>query len=202
MAWSDTLMDMMGLTMNEARKAVPINARMFAQSLTGDTSPLTEADMNTADLDALRSAVSRAKADGRSYFDYLDLDQADTPSRQRGIPFGEPVTDMISRSLSDPAYRMKTTIGQAGFTDGHEGVTVTDTYDFNGLNQITGRAVTQGDDYGFAGATQDLLGGNLSLYSYLRQLGAIYGPSAGDAWGEGANEKPGIPVRVNLGRVP
>ena len=83
--------------------------------------------------------------------------------------------------IADPAYSMKTFIGQGGITQNEKGETIVlDRYNFN--DAVDGNLF----DY-----LKDVKKAGLSFYGQARALGRHFGSAPGE----------GSPVAINLGRI-
>jgi len=109
---------------------VPSNMRLYAESLVGKESPITEADFSESDLEALRSTVRTASERGsKDYFSYHDYPVTEDP--QHGAWW-----DTVKSSFTDPSFRGQTSVGQGNYHTDPEGNTIaTDTYDWNSAKQ-------------------------------------------------------------------
>lgn len=112
------------------RKALPINAAMFLQDLTGNKTPLTEQDLKPEELNVLRAAARRAGEYNENdpsgeLTPFLYNDQHDY--------MGDPTSfTELKQSITDPVRRMATTIGGAVLKkDARNQTTLTDSFDFN-----------------------------------------------------------------------
>lgn len=95
---------------------LPTPARLYLDSIVGGKKgQITEADFSPEELAAIRRMVEQQKAaqGGVTYSNYAESDQP-------GIS-----------SLLSPAGRVANSLGQFNYEKDPEGVTVTDSYDFN-----------------------------------------------------------------------
>jgi hypothetical protein len=95
---------------------LPTPAKLYWDSIVGGKKDaITEADFSTAELEAMRKMILQQKAmqGGITYGDYPE-------SEQPGVS-----------ALLSPGGRVATSLGQFGYQQGPEGITISDNYDFN-----------------------------------------------------------------------
>ena len=157
---------------------VPTNIRQLFFDVFGGESTVTEDNLKSEELEALKSAVKTAKARGSSAIEYEDYGtQAKGESQYAGVGGGG---SMLGK-IADPAYSMKTFIGQGGITQNEKGETIVlDRYNFN--DAVDGNLF----DY-----LKDVKKAGLSFYGQARALGRHFGSAPGE----------GSPVAINLGRI-
>jgi len=154
---------------------VPSNMRLYAESLAGKESPITEADFSESDLEALRSAVRAASERGsKDYFSYEDYPATEDPQQGAWL-------DTVKSSFTDPSFRGQTSVGQGNYHTDPAGNTIaTDTYDWNAAKQ----------------AAELPTGDKLALIvQSLRdplEIGNLMGNLAGGS----------RPTKINLGKLP
>jgi len=164
------------------RDAVPTNIRQLAYDVTGGTADLTENNLQEDEKKALIDAVNLAKKEGRTAIEYSDYaTHKKGQSQYRDVGGGGGPQAFISK-LSDPAYSMKTTLGQASFKEDAEGNTIiTDQYNFN---DSTGESSL----LRFIGGVKNA---GPSLYGQARNVAREFGSQEGE----------GSEVTINLGNL-
>lgn len=141
---------------------LPINARFFLQSLFGTDSPITEKDFSASEIDVLRSAGNRKYVSkpewarqndlhevGQNQAGYLpqtQLRQIDETMQRPYIPQNRQSgyedyylmpdrggwADSVQKTLTDPSYRIATSLGNFGIEDQGDAYRVYDKYNWNG----------------------------------------------------------------------
>ena len=164
------------------RDAVPTNIRQLAHDVTGGTEDLTENNLQEDEKKALIDAVNLAKKEGRTAIEYGDYaTHKKGQSQYRDVGGGGGPRAFISK-LSNPAYSMKTTLGQASFKEDAEGNTIiTDQYNFN---DSTGEPSL----LRFIGGVKNA---GPSLYGQARNVAREFGSQEGE----------GSEVTINLGNL-
>ena len=155
--------------------SLPMNAKTFIKDLMGSVKMITEKDFSSTDLEVLKELVKKIKKEGRVYIDY----EKDYKGSFR--------YKTLSRSFSDPLYRLHTTIGEASIGSNDKGETiVSDRYNFNDTLGPNMRHWMHGKDF------VDILKlPQHSLYTKMRLIGDKYGSKEGE----------GAPVYINLGKL-
>ena len=164
------------------RDAIPTNIRQLAYDVTGGTEDLTENNLQEDEKKALIDAVNLAKKEGRTAIEYGDYaTHKKGQSQYRDVGGGGGPRAFISK-LSNPAYSMKTTLGQASFKEDAEGNTIiTDQYNFN---DSTGEPSL----LRFIGGVKSA---GPSLYGQARNVAREFGSQEGE----------GSEVTINLGNL-
>jgi hypothetical protein len=148
----------------------PLNVAALRNDLSGADAPISQSSLSSDELDILRGIVRGNLAKGKTnieYGDYAtgtqygDVGGADTAS----------YTDQMLRAL-DPAYNLKSTLGQASIAVTPQGDTlVVDQYNFNNASGDTTATL---NDY-LAAVEADP-----SLYNLFRSAGTVYGSPEGE----------------------
>ena len=165
----------------EERKAeplIPTNIRQLFFDVFGGDSTVTEDNLKSKEIEALKSAVTSARKRGSSAIEYEDYQtQAEDESQYADVGGGG---SMLGK-IADPAYSMKTFIGQGGITKNDKGETIVlDRYNFN--DAVDGNLL----DY-----LKDVRKAGLSFYDQARAVGRHFGSAPGE----------GSPVAINLGMI-
>ena len=120
-------------------RLIPINIRQMMYDIFGGDGDVTEEDLSGNELTALRSIITpEVLRKGKlEYADYGTTQAGDTYSDVGGE--GHQGSNPIEKSFKDPAYALKTTLGQARvFTDKNGNVIIEDRYNFNDADdQVT-----------------------------------------------------------------
>jgi len=161
---------------------LPTNMRQFVYDIFGGKETLTEQNLKEKELDALRQGVVRAKAAGKENLEYKDYaTQGEGQSQYADVGGGGGFGDFFEK-VFDPAYSMKTTIGQATIEEDKDGNTIiVDRYNFNDSD----------DKFSFMGLMSGIKRAGLSPYAQLRNIAKELGSGEGE----------GSEVRINLGRI-
>ena len=165
--------------LNKTKNLIPPNMRQFAYDISGGKKDFTEDDLSISDQELFREIISKAAAEGRDYIDYGDYG-IDSFNR----PFMENITD--------PRYNLKTLVGRGNFNvDDAGNLILTDTYDFNVNDPLSGSEYAVNKDAGFGEIASDLFSRakEKGIYNALRTAGSYFGSGPG----EGSN------VKINLG---
>jgi len=189
----------------ELRKRVlPINMRQLAYDVFGGDDDLTENDLSPAEYAAAREIAINARkrqSDRIAYRDYKTVKEGDVK-----IPEGheDPESflayadvggsmsgskDVIKKSFTNPAYALKTTIGQARITTNDKGETILeDRYNFN-------EKAWKDRSFSMEGI-KTFLGDMRNVYKQKEYFGPrMLGSYLGSAPGEGSM------VKINLGKL-
>jgi len=165
---------------------LPTNIRQLVYDVFGGNATLTENDLKSAEIKALKDAVISARSRGSGNVNYVDYGTEGGTyddiggSKVYGGAKELPNASLIKR-INDPNYSMKTTIGQAKITKNKKGETVIlDRYNFNNAKDGTFK------DY-LAEAKKT----GTNLYNQARLVGQFFGSAPGE----------GSPVAINLGRI-
>lgn len=126
---------------------LPENAYQYARFRVGNAVtntlgiPFAAGDTNIAlladdKLDVLRSAVAKARADGRSFVSYEDYPTMKDGTRPENFYKGERLDqdylDLYTTSATDPVFEMFTLVGAFNFKDTADGgFSIKDAYNFN-----------------------------------------------------------------------
>lgn len=163
----------------DLKNLIPANMRQFAYDLVGGTEDFTEDDLSASDQKLFREIIFNAAAEGRDYIDYDDYG-IDSFNR----PFMENITD--------PRYNLKTLVGRGNFeVDDAGDLILTDKYDFNVNDPLSGSEYAVNKDAGFGEIASDLFSRvkDKGIYNALRTAGSYFGSAPGE----------GSDVKINLG---
>lgn len=157
---------------------LPANIRQLIYDVSGGNKPVTEADLKSEELKALKDVVSRARKRNSKAIEYVDYaTEGEGESQYADVGGGG---SMLGK-IADPSYSMKTLIGQARIAKDEEGNTIViDEYDFN--DAVDGSLF----DY-----LKDAYRAGTSFYKQARAVGKHFGSKPGE----------GSPVVINLGKV-
>ena len=165
---------------------LPTNVRQLVYDIFGGDATLTEKDLKSAELSALKNAVISARSRGSGNVNYVDYGTEGGTyddiggSKVYGGKKEIPNATLLER-INDPNYSMKTTIGQAKITQNDKGETVIlDRYNFN--NAVDGS---------FKSYIEEAKKTGTNLYGQARLLGKFFGSAPGE----------GSPVAINLGKI-
>jgi LysM repeat protein len=158
---------------------LPSNVRQFLYDLSGGTDSFTEKDLKSKERAALINVVRTAKKRKSSVIEYEDYETTDRGNQYADVGGGG---SSILSKVSDPAYSLKTLIGQAQITKDEQGNTlIVDQYNFN-------NAAKEFDLFGFS---KGVAKSGFSLYKQARNIGKYFGSGEGE----------GTPVVINLGKI-
>jgi len=163
----------------DLKNLIPANMRQFVYDMAGGKEDFTEDDLSASDKDLFKEIISNAAADGRDYIDYEDYG-IDSFNR----PFMENITD--------PRYNLKTLVGRGNFNIDDAGdLILTDKYDFNVNDPLSGSEYAVNKDAGFGEIASDLFSRvkDKGIYNALRTAGSYFGSGPGE----------GSDVKINLG---
>ena len=162
-------------TLKAVTESLPMNAKTFIKDLMGSVKMITEKDFSSTDLEVLKELVKKIKKEGRDHIDYVKDYKGSFRDKT------------LSRSFTDPLYRLHTTIGEATIGSNDKGETiVSDRYNFNDTLGPNMRHWMHGKDF------IDILNQpKITLYTKMRLIGDKYGSKEGE----------GAPVFINLGKL-
>jgi len=159
---------------------VPTNIKQFLYDLSGGQRVITEKDVHKNELESLKNSVLSAKKRGSNIVEYVDHGTTTEPNKYKDVS-GQMSNVSLLGKLTDPAYSMKTFIGQGAITENPKGETlVTDRFNYNDAVDGT-----------FMDYLKDARKAGRSIYSQMRTLGRHYGSGPGE----------GSPVVINLGKL-
>jgi LysM repeat protein len=140
----------------------------------------TEADTTPDEIEALRKIVKSNLDKGKQVLEYDDFKTSENPYDDVG---GDAIgIQKAINKFKDPAFSMKTLLGQASITTNANGETVvTDRYNFNEENPDSFK------DYAMKAARV----ASDPIYGSFREAGSIFGSDEGE----------GSFVRINLGKL-
>ena len=140
----------------------------------------TAADLTPAEFDAAKDIVRSVIADGKNTISYKDFETSEGAYDDVG---GEATgIEKAIQKFQDPAFALKTLIGQATITQNDRGETIIiDRYNFNEEDPNSFKDYAQK----IARVVSD------PIYGSFREAGSIYG----------SNEGEGSFIRLNLGRL-
>lgn len=140
----------------------------------------TEADSTPQEIEALKKIVKSNLSKGKNFIGYEDFKTSENPYDDVG---GDAIgMQKALKKFNDPAFSMKTLIGQANITKNDRGETVViDRYNFNEENPNSFR------DY--ARKVRRIIGD--PFYGSFREAGSVFGSDEGE----------GSFVRINLGKL-
>ena len=163
-------------------KLIPLNMRQFVYDLFGGSDDLTEKDLDTEELETLKSLITPEvlQKGGLEYKDYKTTDKPELVYSDVG---GGGLTNPIIKSFRNPAYSLKTTLGQTSvYKDADNNIIVEDAYDFN---DAEGR-------FTFDSFINDLKAIKSDpLYFLPRKAAKYFGSKPGE----------GSKIKINLGKI-
>ena len=161
---------------------IPINIRAFVSDIFGTGEDINEDSLTKAEKQELAKVVQRAQAQGKDKIEYADYaTQGDNQSQYADVGGGGGATDFFSK-VTDPAYSLKTTLGQAKITKDEKGNTiVTDQYNFNDSD----------GEFSVLGLIKGIKNAGLSPYAQIRNIAREFGSGEGE----------GAQVKINLGKL-
>lgn len=151
---------------------VPLNIKSLFNDLTGSKNNVSRKSLSEDELNTLQTIVRKNLSEGRDSISYDDYNTDELPSAKGNKPKKEGSLSLYDK-LTDPNYKLKTTIGRANIVTTPTDTLVVDSYDFNDAKKEKGSF----DNY------VKNLKENPSLYNAARGLGTNFG--SGD--GEGAS---------------
>lgn len=114
-----------------AEKLLPSNVGAFVGTLTGNRQPITEHTLPAQDINALRRAAADAMMLGMKRGHDTLMGYPNYPGSHEDVD-NPGWWNALKQTLTEPGYRMKTTIGAARLRPDAKGnMHVIDTYDFN-----------------------------------------------------------------------
>jgi hypothetical protein len=141
----------------------PANIKAVAADAIGTKYPITEQIFSDSNLNKLEDVVLRSLANNRGYIEYDDF----KTSGNKNEDVGGGSSPGFKKALTDDAYILKTTLGQARIKDlGNGYFEITDTYDFNDA----------GKGFSFA---DDIKKRGTSGYNLARSIGRNFGSRDG-----------------------
>ena len=158
---------------------VPLQATALIYDLLGGKGAYTEKSLTDEELKSLKEAAKRSDRGAIEYADYATTGEGS----QYGDVGGGASSAEILEKLSDPAYGLKTTLGQARVQTTAEGdTTIVDEYDFN--NRVREANLQR--------YLQEARAKGADLYGQARLLGKHFGSAPGE----------GAPVNIDLSTLP
>jgi len=161
---------------------IPINIRAFVSDIFGGGDEINENSLTEAERKELANVVKRAQEQGKSKIEYSDYaTEGNKQSQYADVGGGGGAGDFFSK-VTDPAYSLKTTLGQAKISVDEEGNTVvTDQYNFNDSD----------GDFSVLGLIKGIKRAGLSPYAQIRNIAREFGSGEGE----------GAQVKINLGKL-
>jgi hypothetical protein len=162
---------------------IPTNLKMMVKDLAGSKSIITHENFQPSELKSIEALI-KAKGSPEGSISYKDYED-----KYEGVKFrGDSEAD--KKSFKDPAYRVKTTLGQFSYRQDEEGNTiVVDEYDFNDAKQLQEQNPSITDKLSnFIDYAKE---SDVNNYGLVRRFMSLFG----SAEGEGAK------VEINLGKV-
>ena len=166
----------------ESKGIIPTNLKQFVKDLFGSDDLVTEEDITPEEKEALVAAVKKAKEQNKNILEYNDYQTQQSGENQyKDVSSALDNKSFFSR-VADPAYSMKTTIGQAQIKEDEAGNTIIlDRYNFNDAKP------------------------EFDLVDFLKSVksagGSVYGQARNLARWFGSSSKEGAPVAINLGKI-
>jgi LysM repeat protein len=161
---------------------IPINIRAFVSDIFGGGSEINENSLTKAERKELANVVKRAQEQGKSKIEYADYaTEGDKQSQYADVGGGGGAGDFFNK-VTDPAYSLKTTLGQAKISVDKKGNTiVTDQYNFNDSD----------GEFSVLGLIKGIKNAGLSPYAQIRNIAREFGSGEGE----------GAQVKINLGKL-
>ena len=171
-----------GTTNEPASAPIPTMIKQFLHDVTGGDKKLTEKDLLAPELEFLTTRAISLAEEGKNKIEYKDYNtEGEGQSQYSDVGGGGGVFDFFTK-LNDPAYSMKTTLGQAEIKTNDKGETIiVDQYNFN-------------DSDGAFSLLQFLKGiknAGFSPYAQARNIARELGSEEGE----------GSVVEINLGKL-
>ena len=158
---------------------LPSNVRQFLYDLSGGTDSFTEKDLKSKERAALINVVRTAQKRNSAIIEYEDYETTDRGNQYADVGGGG---SSILSKVSDPAYSLKTLIGQAQITKDEQGNTlIVDQYNFNNA----------AEEFDLVDFSKGVAKSGFSLYKQARNIGTYFGSGKGE----------GSPVVINLGKI-
>tara|TARA_R110000737_G_scaffold97605_1_gene131715 strand:- start:3824 stop:6154 length:2331 start_codon:yes stop_codon:yes gene_type:complete len=162
---------------------IPINIKQMVYDIFGGEGDVTEKDLSGNELTALKSIITPEviRKGKLEYKDYQTTGEGDIYSDVGGE--GHQGSNPISKSFKDPAYALKTTLGQARVYTNEDGdVIIEDRYNFNDAD----------DEVTFDSFLNDLRAVKSDWKYFLPRKTAKY---------FGSKEGEGSKIMINLGKL-
>jgi hypothetical protein len=174
----------LGGLVESLKKKIPLSVRQLAADVVGDETKVTEKDLSKGEKEALTQAVLNAKKKNKDVIEYKDYKTHG--SSKKGAQYadvgGGGSTADFMKKLADPAYSMKTTLGQARITLDDKGNTVIkDKYNFNDSD----------GQFKLVRFLKGMKNAGLSPYKQMRNVAKELGSPEGS----------GAEVEINLGKI-
>ena len=174
----------LGGLVEDLKKKIPLSVRQLAADVMGDETKVTEKDLNEGEKKALTQAVLNAKKEDKDVIEYKDYKthgSAKKGAQYADVGGGGSAADFMKK-LADPAYSMKTTLGQARITVDDEGNTIIkDKYNFNDSD----------GQFKLVRFLKGMKNAGLSPYKQMRNVAKELGSPEGS----------GAEVEINLGKI-
>jgi len=148
---------------------IPLNIKSLFNDVAGSKSDITRKSLSEDELAALQDIVRTNLSQGRNTISYDDFKTDELPSAKGEKPKTEGKLSVYDK-LTDPYYKLKTTVGRANIVTTPTDTLVIDTYDFNDAKKEKGSF----DNY------IKNLKENPSLYNAARGLGTNFGSADGE----------------------
>jgi len=177
--------------MRHKNLGVPLAANQLLYDIAGGDSPITEKSLTPEEMKILKDITKKNLAKGKNTIEYADY----ATGTQYGDVGGSAKNSEILKKATDPAYNLKTTLGQANINIHGNDTIVSDQYNFN--NRVA--------DPSLAGYLKSIPDQGTSIYGQARNLGKHLGSSNEGGspvdiqWGPG-NPKP-KDKRPNVGNT-
>ena len=181
-----------GWSIQNIQNIVPSNIRALlsdvwvTQTGIGDHKVFTEKNLSSKYQDVLKNIVRNNLKNGKNSIEYADYGTTKEGEQYRDVDAS--VTDLgLVKKMFDPAYNLKTTLGQATITiDENNNVIIKDRYNFNNAVDIQSvpDLLNAAAIIGYEGATG-------KLYGTARTIGTFFG----------SNDQEGAFIEINLGSL-
>ena len=148
----------------ESSIALPSNLNVLKNDLTGTKAPISRDSLTDDELEALQKIVRTNVNKGKFNIEYDDYKTSKHKNDDVGAGSASP------SKLLDPAYNLKTILGQANINIAGNDTLVVDTYDFNDAR----------DGKGGVKEYIEQVTANPSLYNLTRKLGTNWGSPDGE----------------------
>ena len=163
---------------------LPANIRQLIYDVSGGDETITEDDLKSSEIASLIKIVQNAQGRGSASIGYDDYKTTKGGSAYADVTYGgksRTKATTTASQLDNPAFSMKTLIGQAAISKDADGNTIIiDRYNFN--DAVDGSLFDYAKDVKKAG---------LSLYGQARAVGKHFGSKPGE----------GSHVVINLGKL-
>jgi len=161
---------------------LPIHIKSLLNDLSGNKNSITRQSLSEDELNTLQKIVRNNLKQGKNTISYDDYNTDELPSAKGEKPKTEGSLNLLDK-LTDPSYKLKTTLGQANIVVTPSDTLVVDSYDFNDAKLKEGSV----DNY------IDNLKENPSLYNAARGLGTNFGSPDGEGASAIINTNAAIP---------